>query len=54
MASLVIHGGAGTIPRADLTPDGYRAARDGLRDALRTGWEILRRAGWLSMQLRQR
>ncbi|WP_127753625.1 isoaspartyl peptidase/L-asparaginase [Devosia sp. 1566] len=45
MASLVIHGGAGTIPRANFTPETYQAARDGLRDALRAGWDILSRGG---------
>lgn len=45
MASLVIHGGAGTIPRDSFTPEGYQAARDGLRDALRAGWAILGKGG---------
>ncbi|WP_172123703.1 MULTISPECIES: isoaspartyl peptidase/L-asparaginase [unclassified Devosia] len=45
MASLVIHGGAGTIPRANFTPETYQAARDGLRDALRAGWDVLSRGG---------
>ena len=45
MASLVIHGGAGTIPRANFTPETYQAARDGLRDALRAGWAILSAGG---------
>lgn len=45
MASLVIHGGAGTIPRASFTPQSYQTARDGLRDALRAGWAVLARGG---------
>lgn len=45
MACLVIHGGAGTIPRASFTPEGYQAARDGLRDALRAGWAVLGQGG---------
>ena len=45
MASLVIHGGAGTIPRSSFTPEGYQLARDGLRDALRAGWAVLNGGG---------
>lgn len=41
MASLVIHGGAGTIPRGTFTAESYQIARDGLRDALRAGWRVL-------------
>ncbi|WP_375449668.1 isoaspartyl peptidase/L-asparaginase family protein [uncultured Devosia sp.] len=45
MASLAIHGGAGTIPRSAFTPQSYQAARDGLRDALRAGWAVLNDGG---------
>lgn len=45
MASLAIHGGAGTIPRANFTPESYQAARDGLRNALRAGWAVLNKGG---------
>jgi beta-aspartyl-peptidase (threonine type) len=45
MASLVIHGGAGTIPRASFTPESYQAARQGLADALKAGWKILSSGG---------
>lgn len=45
MACLVIHGGAGTIPRASFTPESYQMARDGLRDALRAGWAVLGHGG---------
>lgn len=45
MASLVIHGGAGTIPRSTFTPESYTIARDGLRDALRAGWAVLGNGG---------
>lgn len=42
---LVIHGGAGTIDRAKMTPEKERSYRDGLERALRAGWEILERGG---------
>lgn len=45
MACLVIHGGAGTIPRTSFTPESYQRARDGLRDALRAGWGVLSAGG---------
>ena len=45
MACLVIHGGAGTIPRASFTPASYQQARDGLQEALRAGWAVLRDGG---------
>ena len=45
MACLVIHGGAGTIPRTSFTPESYQQARDGLRDALRAGWAVLSAGG---------
>lgn len=45
MTCLVIHGGAGTIPRSSFTPQGYQNARDGLRDALRFGWSVLGEGG---------
>ena len=38
---LVIHGGAGTMPRAELTPEKEKAVRDDLERALRTGWKVL-------------
>jgi L-asparaginase / beta-aspartyl-peptidase len=42
---LVIHGGAGTIERSKMTPDKERAYRSGLEQALRSGYEILKRGG---------
>jgi len=41
MAQLVIHGGAGTIPRETMTAEAYAAARSGLQNALRAGWAVL-------------
>ncbi len=38
---LVIHGGAGTMPRAELTPEKEKAIRADLEQALRTGWKVL-------------
>ncbi|MDV3251105.1 isoaspartyl peptidase/L-asparaginase [Devosia sp. BK] len=45
MATLAIHGGAGTIPRGSITEEGYRAAREGLRAALAAGWSVLKEGG---------
>jgi beta-aspartyl-peptidase (threonine type) len=42
---LVIHGGAGTIDRAKMTPEKERGYREGLQNALKVGWEILQRGG---------
>src|SRR5213595_212251 len=42
---LVIHGGAGTIDRANMTPEKEREYRAGLERALTTGYEILKRGG---------
>ena len=42
---LVIHGGAGTIDRSKMTPEKEKAHREGLENALKTGWEILQRGG---------
>ena len=41
MHSIAVHGGAGTLAPADLTPDGQRAYRAGLERALRAGFAIL-------------
>lgn len=38
---LVLHGGAGTIPREELTPEREKAIRDALEKALRAGHRIL-------------
>lgn len=43
--ALVIHGGAGTIDRATMTPEHEKEYRAGLQTALATGYEILKRGG---------
>lgn len=45
MHAIAIHGGAGTLARADLTPENDRAYRAGLERALRTGFDILAAGG---------
>ncbi|MGA7275154.1 MAG: isoaspartyl peptidase/L-asparaginase, partial [Candidatus Udaeobacter sp.] len=42
---LVIHGGAGTIDRAKMTPEKERNYRAGLERALTAGYDILKRGG---------
>lgn len=43
--TLVIHGGAGTITRANMTPEKDKAYREALETALKTGYEILKKGG---------
>ena len=43
--ALAIHGGAGTIRRAELNTERETAYLDGLQLALHSGWEILQGAG---------
>lgn len=43
--TLVIHGGAGTIRKEDLTPEQENAYRQGLQDALSAGYVILEKGG---------
>ena len=43
--SLGIHGGAGILERADLTPEKEKAYRAGLDEALRAGADVLDRGG---------
>ena len=43
--SLVIHGGAGTILKADMTPDLEKAYQQGLKDALAAGYAVLEEGG---------
>lgn len=43
--ALAIHGGAGTIRRAAMSAERERAYRDGLREALLRGWEVLTGGG---------
>jgi len=42
---LAIHGGAGTIERSKMTPEKEREYRSGLEQALRAGYEVLKRGG---------
>lgn len=43
--TLVIHGGAGTISRANMTPEQEKAYRTVLEDALRKGYLVLQNGG---------
>ncbi len=45
MFALAIHGGAGTLPRADMTPEREQEYRAGLEAALNAGYAILERKG---------
>jgi beta-aspartyl-peptidase (threonine type) len=45
MHALAIHGGAGTLAPADLTPQNERAYRAGLERALRAGFSVLDAGG---------
>jgi len=42
---LVLHGGAGTIPKEDRTPEREQAYRAGLAEALRAGHQVLQDGG---------
>lgn len=43
--ALAIHGGCGTLPKAELTEAEWAAARADLASALRAGWAILSKGG---------
>jgi beta-aspartyl-peptidase (threonine type) len=43
--TLVIHGGAGTITRKNMTPEKEKAYRETLEQALQTGYAVLKRGG---------
>ena len=43
--AFAVHGGAGTIDRAQMTPEREKEYRAGLEKALKTGYEILQRGG---------
>lgn len=43
--AMVIHGGAGTIERREMTPENEKAHRDGLEEALKAGYSVLARGG---------
>jgi len=42
---MVIHGGAGTIERSEMTAENEKAHRAGLEQALKAGYDILERGG---------
>ena len=43
--SIVIHGGAGTILKEDMTPELEKAYMQGLQDALNAGYAVLEEGG---------
>lgn len=43
--TIVIHGGAGTITRKNMTPEKEKAYREALEFALKTGYDILKKGG---------
>lgn len=43
--AIVIHGGAGTISRKDMTPEMDKQYRAGLKQALEAGYAVLKRGG---------
>jgi beta-aspartyl-peptidase (threonine type) len=45
MFGIAIHGGAGTMPRAEMTGDAEHRYRSGLQEALEAGYEVLRNGG---------
>ena len=45
MFGMAIHGGAGTMPRAEMTSDAEARYRSGLQAALDAGYEVLRAGG---------
>jgi beta-aspartyl-peptidase (threonine type) len=45
MLAIAIHGGAGTLSSAQLTPESDRTYRAGLERAVRAGFEVLDRGG---------
>jgi beta-aspartyl-peptidase (threonine type) len=45
MFAMAIHGGAGTLPRADMTAEREKQYRDGLSAALEAGTALLERGG---------
>jgi L-asparaginase / beta-aspartyl-peptidase len=45
MFGLAIHGGAGTLPRAEMSSDREQLYRDGLTEALAAGYSVLQSGG---------
>lgn len=43
--TLVIHGGAGTITRENMTPEKEKAYREKLNEALQVGYDVLKKGG---------
>ncbi|MFN3849105.1 MAG: isoaspartyl peptidase/L-asparaginase family protein [Spirosomataceae bacterium] len=43
--TIVIHGGAGTITRKNMTPEKEKAYREALEFALKTGYDVLKKGG---------
>lgn len=43
--ALAIHGGCGTLPKSEMTPAEWAAARADLASSLRAGWTILSKGG---------
>ncbi|MDX5422388.1 MAG: isoaspartyl peptidase/L-asparaginase [Hymenobacteraceae bacterium] len=43
--TLVIHGGAGTITKANMTPEKEKAYKEKLQEALQTGYGVLQKGG---------
>lgn len=43
--AMVIHGGAGTIERSEMTPENEQAHRAGLERALKAGYDVLQSGG---------
>lgn len=45
MFGMAIHGGAGTMPRSEMTSEAERSYRSGLQQALDAGYDVLRGGG---------
>ena len=45
MFGIAIHGGAGTLPRADMSAEAERRYRSGLREAIDAGFAVLQEGG---------
>jgi L-asparaginase / beta-aspartyl-peptidase len=45
MFGMAIHGGAGTMPRSEMTSEAERSYRSGLQEALDAGYDVLRSGG---------
>ncbi len=43
--ALAIHGGCGTLPKAEMTEEEWAQAKAHLADSLRAGWAILKKGG---------